>query len=402
MSEPPTVLVLGGGTRLPRALHRAGVRVIFAGTPDEFTGGHQAVCAEAWLADTVDEDFWVRRATALHQDSPFSRVVSLRERFLSCAARINHALGLGPNSLETVLMLKDKAVMRQVLAANGAGVLARLLETPEDLRFFVQEAGFPVIVKPRDGTGSEGVVVLRGPQDLPGVRARIEDRPGTLLAEEFLNGPEFSVETLSFEGVHQVLEVTEKFVGENLVEAGHLVPARVSAADRDALVEATREFLGRVGLVDGPAHTELILTPAGPRVVESHNRYGGDGINDLVRSVIGADPRDLFARQIAKREPAVVGTGSGAAAVWFVTARPGRVTALEGWDRAAAAPGVTACETMVAVGDLVVPLSGSDDRCGWVMATGATGDEVLSRVRHAVSLIGIRTEPEEAPGLPAC
>jgi biotin carboxylase len=393
----PTILVMGGGTRLPGALHRNGVRVIFAGTPDEFTPAHQEICSEAWLMDTLEEEIWIRRATLLHREFPFQLAVSLRERFLTCAAKINDALGLGGNPLATVLALKDKASMRELLAADvaspGTAVRAKLLTTPEDLTTFIADVGLPIILKPRDGTGSEGVSVLRDPDDLGSACHQIESGPGALLAEEFLVGPEFSVETLSHGGRHQVLAVTEKFIGEGLVEAGHLIPARLSDPVRAGLSMATREFLDTIGLIDGPAHTELILTVQGPRIVESHNRNGGDGITDLVRHAYGADPRDSFAAQLAHGVAPEVMEASAAAAVWFLTAAPGLVTEMTGWDHAASAAGVVALAPQVAVGDTVNSLAGSDDRCGWVMAVGTSGDEALARARNASALIEIYTDP---------
>ena len=48
-------------------------------------------------------------------------------------------------------------------------------------------------------------------------------------------------------------------------------------------------FLDAVGLVEGPAHTEIRLARNGPRIIESHNRNGGGRINELVRLTFGFD-----------------------------------------------------------------------------------------------------------------
>jgi biotin carboxylase len=403
--DRPAVLVLGGGTRLPRALRAHGLYVVYGGTRDEFGPGHREACDEALLLPDGRADIWVRRALALHGELPFRRVVTVRERFLTIAARIRDALGLEGNTLETVLALKDKARMRERLdgSPGGAAVRARLLHAPGDVEAFVAEAGLPVVVKPRDGSGSESVLVVRGADDMAEAARRVAARPGGLLAEEFLDGPEFSVESFSERGEHHILAVTEKFTGENAVEIGHVVPARIEADQYAALVDATRWFLDAMGLTEGPAHTEIILTGDGPRIVESHNRPGGDGIIDLVREVSGTDVRDLLAAQLAglPLDPPEHRGPARAAATWFKTARPGVVTEVTGWQAAAASPGVVTAAPEVAPGDTVTPLRGSDDRCGAVIAVGATPDEALDRARAALSLVRIVTDPGSGRARPS-
>ncbi|MFG2870720.1 ATP-grasp domain-containing protein [Streptomyces sp. NPDC048338] len=394
----PAVLVLGGGTRLPKALRDHGLHVVYGGAPAEFTPSHHDSCDEALLL-TGDEDTWVRRAVALHRQVPFARVVTVRERFLTAAARITHALGLEGNPLDTVLMLKDKSAMREAFdpEQDESAVRARVMDTPDDVDAFVARVGLPVVLKPRDGSGSEGIAVLRDAEDVAAARHRVAARPGVLLAEEFLAGPEFSVETFTHGGHHRLLAVTEKFTGDNAVEIGHVVPARVGAGDRAALEGATRRFLDAVGLTEGPAHTEVILTPRGPRIVESHNRPGGDGIVDLVRHVTGLDIRDLLAAQIAGAPlPEAAGERAGAAATWFLTAAPGLATAVSGWEEAAGRPGVVAALPGTRPGDTVTELRGSDDRCGSVTAVAATADDALDRARGALALVSVRTEPVPA------
>ncbi|MEU4982747.1 ATP-grasp domain-containing protein [Streptomyces sp. NPDC021969] len=390
---PAAVLVLGGGTRLPAALRAHGMYVVYGGTRGEFGPGHRDACDEALLLADDSPQAWLRRALLLHRELSFQRVVTVRERFLTTAARITDTLGLAGNPLTTVLTLKDKALMRRHtgLLDDVGSVRARVLRVPDDLDDFVASAGLPVLVKPRDGSGSEGILVVRGATDLAAARGRAARQPEGLLVEEFLDGPEFSVESFTAHGRHHVLAVTEKFTGDNAVEVGHVVPART---DSGRLAAAARRFLDAVGLTEGPAHTEIILTPRGPRVVESHNRPGGDGIIDLVRRVRGVDVRDLLAAQVAGAplELPAPDVAHGAAATWFLTADPGRVTRLTGWDEAAGCPGVVDVSQDVRLGDIVTPLRGSDDRCGAVTALGADADEALARARHALGLVHVTTE----------
>ncbi|MEU2900456.1 ATP-grasp domain-containing protein [Streptomyces sp. NPDC001273] len=395
-TERAAVLVLGGGTRLPAALRARGMYVVYGGTRDEFGPDHRDACDEALLLPDDSPQAWIRRALLLHQELSFRRVVTVRERFLTTAARISDVLGLDGNPLTTVLTLQDKALMRRHpdLLADDGTVRARTLRDPGDVDAFIALVGLPVVVKPRDGSGSEGVLVVRDPADVAAARDRALRNPGRLLVEEFLDGPEFSVESFTSEGRHHILAVTEKFTGANAVEVGHVVPARIEAARLQALEAAARRFLDAVDLTEGPAHTEIILTAEGPRIVESHNRPGGDGIVDLVRHVRGIDARDLLAAQVSGAPlglPPATGP-HGAAATWFLTPDPGVVTGLSGWEQAGACPGVVELTQDIRIGDTVTPLRGSGDRCGAVTAIGTDPDEALDRVRRALRVIHVTTE----------
>jgi len=94
------------------------------------------------------------------------------------------------------------------------------------------------------------------------VRANVRGLPtaGTVLVEEYIDGPEFSVELFdSFAGV------TEKSGtdGPSFVEHRHVFPA-VAEDVTAALVETARRAVAAAGMRLGPTHTELRLTPAGP------------------------------------------------------------------------------------------------------------------------------------------
>jgi biotin carboxylase len=161
--------------------------------------------------------------------------------------------------------------------------------------------------------------------------------------------------------------------------------------DRGRIEALVVRFLDVMGLVEGPAHTEVIVTPDGPRIVESHNRPGGDGIIDLVQHACGLDVIGMTFDRLAGRPVHVRPDRHRAAAVSFLTAEPGRVHRVDGVAAARAVPGVERVEVTVGPGDVVRPLSCSADRCGCVLAVGATAEETLAATRQASALITIGT-----------
>jgi hypothetical protein len=213
-----------------------------------------------------------------------------------------------------------------------------------------------------------------------------------VLAEEYLDGPEISVEAFSHAGRHTIVAITQKILGIGFVEVGHAVPAEVDGRLERDVVDMTVGLLDAVGLVEGPSHTELKLTGAGPRVVESHNRIGGDNIADLVREVHGVD-----LERLAVGVPLGLLEWNGAsppsrggAAIRFLTPPAGVVRSVERPEDVE--PGAT-LDVTIDVGDVVPPLTWSKDRvAGHVMATGASRSDALQRCERVLGGVHITTE----------
>jgi amino acid adenylation domain-containing protein len=405
----PRIAVVGGKPQFVRKARELGLNVVYIQHPDEYDRTHWPHVDQALLVDYADTARLLPLVRSLHEAYPFQTVVSLYELGLLPAAQIDHMLGLGGNSLATVEMLLDKWRMRQHLNALGISpVAAAVGESEQDLREFVDAHGLPVIVKPTREAGSIGIFAVRDEADLAAVTARFraldeqfskKDLAGELdrfLVEEYLDGPEISVETLSFDGRHVLVGMTDKLCGgPGFVEIGHSVPSCHPAALLDDVEELVMTFLDAVGLRHGPGHTEVKLTSRGPRIIESHNRIGGDRINELHEVACGVDmERYAFGSRFGLVEALRQSPRSFAgAAVRFLTPPPGRVIEVTGVETVTADPAFVDLEISVQAGDDVPPLTWSEDRVGHVIARGDTADEAIANCERLLAAVRIHTEP---------
>ncbi|MBN0049119.1 biotin carboxylase [Streptomyces actuosus] len=99
------------------------------------------------------------------------RVVALNEGDLDTAALVRERLGcagLGPGALAR---FRDKLVMNRTVEEAGLP-LPVFADAPDEAAVlaFAERHGWPVVVKPRRGTASRGIVRLDGPADLPLLR----------------------------------------------------------------------------------------------------------------------------------------------------------------------------------------------------------------------------------------
>ncbi|MCA0977169.1 hypothetical protein LCM19_02190 [Qipengyuania flava] len=215
--------------------------------------------------------------------------VGLGDDSSESACLVNAALGLAAGryasftSLET---MRNKYRLRGHLGSqsrlNGRYCLLRQIDKAVEI---LETAPHGVVVKPLDGSGSRGVTRISGPHGSYPITG-----PGErLMVEECFDGPEFSVESITWNGVHYPLIVTEKKLGgeTGLVEIGQRQPARLDPDDVANLFGAAAEVLTSVGYRYGLSHIEFILQSCQPKLVEAHGRVGGDMIADLMQWSIG-------------------------------------------------------------------------------------------------------------------
>jgi biotin carboxylase len=409
-ADRPAIAVIGGKPKVVKKARELGLRVVYIQYPRSYREEHWAYVDQALLMDYSDTERLLPLAKALYQAYPFEKVVSLFELGLLPAAQVADLLGLGGTPRATVELLLDKWQMRQHLNALGVSpVAAAVGRTEQDLRAFAREHGFPVVVKPTREAGSICVLAVRDEMALTTIVARYRELadafdPDLLagplddfLMEEYLDGPEISVETLSFAGRHVVVAITDKVVssGPGFVETGHSMPSRHPGAVLEQAAALVHDFLDAVGLREGPAHTEMKLTSRGPAIVESHNRVGGDKIGELAELVYGID-MDKYALGIpfGLVEPLQESPkATGAAAIRFLTPVPGRVTEMLGADAIKSDPALVELEITVAPGSTVPELTWSEDRVGHVIARGETAEEAIAHCERLLTAVRICTEP---------
>lgn len=248
---------------------------------------------------------------------------------------VAEGLGLTGNGMDSALRATNKHRMRLAFEQAGLPSCRSVLLT-EDTDLSALPLRYPLIVKPTDRSGSRGICKVTEPEQLPAAVefARAPSFEKRVLAEEFAEGREYSVEYLSWRGEHRFLAVTEKFTtGAPLfVETGHLQPPKHMD---EAALAAIRALVPRVldclGVRYGASHTELKVDTDGTiRLIECGARMGGDCIgSDLVPLSTGMDYVRGVIDAACGIEPALEKTGeTRAAAVRFIFS-PADLAALE-------------------------------------------------------------------------
>jgi biotin carboxylase len=285
--------------------------------------GHQADWerryAEGWsvvdFADTIDGEEMILAAKQAAADESFDGVVSWDEARVLQAAKVAQALQLPGGDPEMVLRCRDKHLTRTALAAAGVpqprsvmvGSLAEALSA-------AAEIGYPVVLKPRAMAASLGVVRADDPAELAGYFGFARDttvpgawRSDLVLVEEYLAGEEISLDAAVHRGRTWPLFVARKRIGypPYFEEVGHLVDGADPLLTDRRLLEVLQRTHQALAFTDGMTHTELKLTPAGPKVIEVNARLGGDLIPYLGQCATGIEPGPVAAAVACGRAPAI-------------------------------------------------------------------------------------------------
>lgn len=327
------------------------------------------------------------------------------------AAEVCHLLDLPGNIPIAGYAARDKRLMRYALkAARVSSPTVHVFESAKVFEKAVEGFDYPVVVKPPDMACSLHVKLCLNADELRAAGNQILYRQHNLIGyplvsavmvEEYMEGPEFSVELFLADGRQLFCSLTEKEKSPTpfFVELGHVVPSSISTEQQSAALTASalRAALA-LGITNGPVHAEIIMSEDGPKVVELAARLPGGNITDLLRLAWGVDLHKAAVQQALGVDPthiqAQVKPRKGAA-IKFVCASPGKVLSIRGLGEARASQGVTAVELYVNRGDLINILRSSEDRIGYVIATGRDGSEAKDNARRAADKIVIHTNKND-------
>lgn len=361
-----------------------------------------ALADEVEIVNTNDDEATLARLASAHSRRPLAAVLPGFEHYVPLAAMAARALDLRAPSVAVAQRFRYKHLMRAALATARVRQPRYALITEEtDAAEAIMQVGLPCVVKPVDQSGSRNVRRTDNLADaMAAIRAVREFRGGYLdrtglplvLVEEYVTGPEFSVEGYAEDGSVVILGITEKLLGPEpwFVEIGHMMPARMGEESARLVRDYVATVIRVLGLELGPFHAELRFSPQGPMLIEVAARLPGDRIPDLLALVTGADLYQITADaylglpRAADREPVAAYAG-----IRFFL-QPG----LTAYQNARIAPELRRDSrlreigTLIAAGETIPPPGNSASRLGYAIAAGPSYEATTEALDSAE--LGIR------------
>ena len=235
-----------------------------------------------YITDDFDRDYVINNCIVENVQG----VLCATESALYDTACIASRLGLVCNSVEVAKNVTNKFYVR-----NNTNDL-QFIKNPkyfiicDDDNFDIDQIKkYPVIIKPVCSTAKKGITVVYSNDEVEAAldyaRSSVTNNDGTLIEEFLADGDEYSVESLSFNGKHHVIQITNKISSgpPHCIELEHHQGNVLNGNMYSKVVSAINELLTKLGITFGPCHTEIKIIGDGIYLIELNARMGGGGIS---------------------------------------------------------------------------------------------------------------------------
>ncbi|REK76955.1 ATP-grasp domain-containing protein [Paenibacillus paeoniae] len=400
------------GVSFARVAYEQGHNVIsiVSSTENPQKYGYEGIYHDLIVTDIRDEEALYQAIQASPYAGKLDALIPATDYASHLTARVAERLGLRGIPYEAALKARNKDLARQAYAEHGVpGAKFKKVKTYEEALAASEEIGFPVVLKPTNAASSQNVYFIHSETDLKAAFDIIVEFKVTYmdfkvrdeyLIEEYLEGPEFSVELFLSEGVPLFQTVTEKLTSPlpYFVELVHTLPTPSYTEQEEDLIRAAVDALHAIGIVNGPSHVEVKLTPSGPRIIEVNGRPGGDNISsDLLVQAFGIDIFEATVNYYLNRPIEIGKKHERAAAIAYVTAdQEGLFESIDGFAALQAHPQVVRTHLIAQPGDAVAVAKSSDDRLGYFITTAETPQEAKQLALQLLSNLQVVYRQQEA------
>lgn len=226
----------------------------------------------------MEKDAIADRCKALKIDGVVSNA---SDKTSLTTAYVAEKLGLHTTPYSQLLKIKDKNWVRQ--QTNNILGLTSIRFEKVNFQRIKEKIFYPCVIKPITGAAKVGVNFLNSENDFNTLQIDEALKESDFLIEEYIKGREVSVESLSYEGQHNVIQITDKIStgAPHFAELGHNQPADLPQHISEQICKLIPEILTAVNFTNGASHIELKISPDNRiYLIEINPRGGGDQISN--------------------------------------------------------------------------------------------------------------------------
>jgi len=390
------ILILGASILQLPAIQKAKALGYFVGVVDSDPDALGIRYADRYFGvSTIDTQRVVEAAVEFQADGIMTLATDMPVRSIAVACE---ALGLPGLSLDTAIKSTDKGEMMQAFKAHAVShpwfIISSSIDQLDSMKDSIE---YPCVVKPTDNSGSRGVVLVNDENEMFGAYeySQQQSRSGKIIVQEYLRGNEVSVEVVVRNGIPHALAVTDKITSgsPHFVEMGHSQPSKLGANTVVAITDLACQAIKAVGIHNGPAHVEIMVTQSGPVMIELGARMGGDFIaSHLVPLSTGVDMVEAVIHQSCGERFDLHRKHSKGSVAKYLEVPRGKIAEIDGIEQARRIPGVRDVIMMKRIGDIVGDVSCSADRAGVVIAQGEDVYLAENACQQAIQRLRVTTK----------
>ena len=353
---------------------------------------------KAICANITDEEIMLEIAREQHVDGV---IHPCSEVSMNVMGRINDELGLAGITKEQAIRATNKHLMREAFEkGNAPSPKSILTDSAEDAWEHLQnDFSTDGILKPSRNSGSRGIAkVVRDMNKADFINAYNialnESRDKSVLIEQFIEGPEFSIEITVWNGKVNVLTVTDKKTtgAPHFVELGHNQPSCYSKEDVETLKAAAVAGVKALGVNNCACHAEAKLMNGKAYLMEIGARLGGDFIStELTHLSTGVDMVAAAINVALGLEPDLsVKEEPKGACIRYFCPKPGKLISVSNTE-VLNSPHVYKKEIYVHEGDIIPEVTSSLSRSGHVIVIEETPQKAIELAERLIREVEFET-----------
>lgn len=353
------------------------------------------LCAEDVDAfEQVSGDNYERTIEVAKKFNVNGVICAATDKPLVMMARVAKALNLPFYSVDTAIWSTDKLLMKERFQQGGVpcakGVVISSFED-----FKREKWKLPLIVKPRDSSGSRGVIYCKDEAAVSDAiqEALMYSKKGNVLVEELIDGPEYSIESLHYKGKTHVLQFTQKQTTSfpYNVELGHIQPADLTDKQKEEIGEIINKIAAIFKFDNCASHTELKICNGKIVVIETSPRLGGDFITSkLVPLSTGINMEKLLIKIAVGEEVGEDDFVPGikrCSAIRFFNLTEGEIIFIGDLGKIKKVAGFKEYNFDLKKGDSINKITSSLNRYGWCILDASDRHELLGNLYKVMVIV---------------
>jgi len=393
------ILIIGGSILQLPAIKKAKEMGLYVGVVDFNPNAIGRKYADEFFEiSTIDID---GVTTAAKKFLPQGVITLATDMPMRTVAAVAKTIGLKGISPEIAYRATDKVAMIKCFEDNNVPHPWYYEVRDENYwHSLINEVTYPCIVKPADSSGSRGVCLLNNKQEASQVYsyAKSHSSSGVVIVEEYMKGPEVSVEIIVYENEIHIISITDKMTtgAPHFVELGHKQPSALSEKVKKDIAQVAIKAVKAIGINNSAAHVEIIVTDNGPKLVELGARLGGDCITShLVPLSTGIDMVKASIDLAMGHKPDLNKTIEKVSMIKYIPSTKGILKNIKGIEQAKKIPGIKEVAITKQIGEQVGNIKNSGDRLGYIIVQSSSYQEAEEISINALNKIVVEVEDDE-------
>jgi biotin carboxylase len=403
-----TIMIIGAGDEQVPAYKLARSRgYIVIGTDLNIDAPGLRFADHVLIASTRDAVETARQALALNAITPINGVMTIANDVPLTVATVAEALDLKSVSLQAALNVSDKLLMKRCFSSSGVACpWFTEIFTPDDIRrYFDEDPNGLFVVKPVDGRGARGVLLID--KDIDPTWAIQESiswgDSGRVIMERFVPGLQLSTESFLINGKCFTPAIAERNYSRlkdflpNIIEDGGTIPATLDTFTSESINSLILRGAAAVGITEGIVKGDLIIDEDGqPLIIELAARLSGGWLaTHQIRAATGVDLVSAVMEHALGHildEQVLIPSRDSATAIRYWYPQEGKIVSIQGEDRLKQLHGLVSYGFFRKAGDFQPKVRMHPDRFGYVIVRADTRKEALALVDEALSYVDIKVD----------